>query len=135
MEKQKAAIDNRTKGRLSKSERRQQLLETARLIVREEGADRLTLGHLAVRAGVSKPVTYEHFETRTGLLIELYRWIDTERIAAFRTLMAQEIDRRKRLYWLWLKLIWPAEPTKVTNFMLSAQRLQEARRKPTCTKS
>ncbi|WP_307008743.1 TetR/AcrR family transcriptional regulator [Agrobacterium tumefaciens] len=89
VEKQKAAIDNRTTGRLSKPERRQQLLETARLIVREEGADRLTLGHLAARAGVSKPVTYEHFETRTGLLIELYRWIDTERIAAFRTLMAQ----------------------------------------------
>ena len=90
VEKTKVAIDNRTTGRLSKPERRQQLLETARLIVREEGADRLTLGHLAVRAGVSKPVTYEHFETRTGLLIELYRWIDTERIAAFRTLMAQE---------------------------------------------
>jgi AcrR family transcriptional regulator len=90
VEKPKVAIDNRTTGRLSKPERRQQLLETARLIVREEGADRLTLGHLAVCAGVSKPVTYEHFETRTGLLIELYRWIDTERITAFRTLMAQE---------------------------------------------
>ncbi|WP_320200781.1 TetR/AcrR family transcriptional regulator (plasmid) [Agrobacterium sp. rho-13.3] len=90
MEKPKVAVDNRTAGRLSKPERRQQLLETARLIVREEGADRLTLGHLAVRAGVSKPVTYEHFETRTGLLIELYRWIDTERITAFRTLMAQD---------------------------------------------
>ncbi len=90
MEKTKVAIDNRTTGRLSKPERRQQLLETARLIVREEGADRLTLGHLAVRAGVSKPVTYEHFDTRTGLLIDLYRWIDTERIAAFRTLMAEQ---------------------------------------------
>ena len=90
MEKPKVAADNRTSGRLSKPERRQQLLETARLIVREEGADKLTLGHLAVRAGVSKPVTYEHFETRTGLLIDLYRWIDTERIAAFRTLMAQK---------------------------------------------
>ena len=90
MEKSKVAADNRTAGRLSKPERRQQLLETARLIVREEGADKLTLGHLAVRAGVSKPVTYEHFETRTGLLIDLYRWIDTERIAAFRTLMAEQ---------------------------------------------
>jgi AcrR family transcriptional regulator len=90
VEKLKVGVDNRTAGRLSKPERRQQLLETARLIVQEEGADRLTLGHLAVRAGVSKPVTYEHFETRTGLLIELYRWIDTERIAAFRTLMAEQ---------------------------------------------
>ncbi|PDT21343.1 TetR/AcrR family transcriptional regulator [Rhizobium hidalgonense] len=89
MEKTKSTVDNRSVGRLSKSERRQQLLETARLVVREEGADKLTLAHLAARAGVSKPVTYEHFETRTGLLIELYRWIDTERISAFRSLMAQ----------------------------------------------
>jgi AcrR family transcriptional regulator len=64
------------------------LLETALRIVREEGADRLTLGHLASRAGVSKPVAYEHFGTRSGLLIALYRWIDTERVDAFRDAMA-----------------------------------------------
>ncbi|WP_413733412.1 TetR/AcrR family transcriptional regulator [Sodalis sp. RH21] len=55
-------------GRLSKAERRRQLLDTVLVIIREEGADRLTLGHLAVRAGVSKPITYEHFNTRAGLL-------------------------------------------------------------------
>ena len=60
----------------------------ALLIVREEGADRLTLGHLAARAGVSKPVAYDHFGTRSGLLIELYRWIDLERVDAFRASMA-----------------------------------------------
>ncbi|MDU9021859.1 TetR/AcrR family transcriptional regulator [Pseudomonas corrugata] len=74
--------------RLSKAERRRQLLDTALLVVREEGADRLTLGHLAVRAGVSKPVVYDHFGTRSGLLIELYKWIDTERVNAFRDAMA-----------------------------------------------
>jgi AcrR family transcriptional regulator len=74
--------------RLSKAERRRQLLQTAMLIVREEDADRLTLGHLAVRAGVSKPVVYDHFNTRSALLIELYRWIDTERVDAFRNAMA-----------------------------------------------
>jgi AcrR family transcriptional regulator len=73
--------------RLSKAERRRQLLDTALLIVREEGADRLTLGHLAARAGVSKPVAYDHFGTRSGLLIELYRWIDMERVNAFRDAM------------------------------------------------
>ncbi|HAC69990.1 MAG TPA: TetR family transcriptional regulator, partial [Pseudomonas sp.] len=60
------------------------MLETARFIAREEGADRLTLGHLAVRAGVSKPVVYEHFGTRSGLLIELYRWLDLAQMDAFR---------------------------------------------------
>jgi AcrR family transcriptional regulator len=74
--------------RLTKADRRQQLLATALEVIREEGADNLTLGHLAVRAVVSKPVVYDHFGTRSGLLIELYRWIDTERVEAFRQAMA-----------------------------------------------
>lgn len=81
------AAGRATSRRLSKAERRRQLLDTALLIVREEGADRLTLGHLAARAGVSKPVAYDHFGTRSGLLIELYRWIDTEKVDAFREAM------------------------------------------------
>jgi len=74
--------------RLSKAERRQQLLDTALLIVRQENADRLTLGHLAARAGVSKPVVYDHFATRSALLIQLYRWIDMERIRTFTDAMS-----------------------------------------------
>lgn len=89
VEKSLQAAGRRAVGRrLTKDERRRQLLDTALLIVREEGADRLTLGHLAVRAGVSKPVAYDHFETRSALLIELYRWIDMERVNAFRAAMA-----------------------------------------------
>ncbi|EPC03212.1 hypothetical protein L861_23165 [Litchfieldella anticariensis FP35 = DSM 16096] len=73
-----------TSRRLSKAERRRQLLDTAILIVRDEGADRLTLGHLATRAGVSKPVAYDHFGTRSKLLIELYKSIDIEQANALR---------------------------------------------------
>ena len=73
--------------RLPQAERRRQLLEVARQIVREDGADHLTLGNLAIRAGVSKPVVYGHFGTRSGLLIELYRWIDTDKVQSFRKLM------------------------------------------------
>ncbi len=74
--------------RLSRADRRQQLLETALLIVREEGADRLTLGHLAARAGVSKPIAYEHFGSRSGLLIELYRSLDGDQVRKLRTALA-----------------------------------------------
>ena len=81
--------------RLRRTERRRQLLDTALVIVREEGADRLTLGHLAARAGVSKPVAYDHFETRSGLLIELYRWIDIERVNAFREALTTSKRSRK----------------------------------------
>lgn len=82
-----AAAGSSSPRRLPKAGRRRQLLETALVIVREEGADRLTLGHLAARAGVSKPIAYDHFATRSGLLIELYRWIDVERVNAFRDAM------------------------------------------------
>lgn len=66
--------------RLPKAERREQLLETARHIVRDEGTQALTLGHLAERAGVSKPITYEHFETRSGLLVALAQQMDDRQV-------------------------------------------------------
>lgn len=74
--------------RLPKAERHRQLLSSARAIVRDEGADRLTLGRLSEAAGVSKPVVYDHFPTRTALLIELYKWLDAEQVDAFRHAMA-----------------------------------------------
>lgn len=75
--------------RLSRDQRRRQLLDVALTIVREEGADRLTLGHLADRAAVSKPVVYDHFETRSVLLITLYRMIDMAKVRAFEDAMAR----------------------------------------------
>lgn len=71
-----------TTKRLPKAERRTQLLATAQQIVREEGTDALTLGHLAERAGVSKPITYGHFQTRSGLLVALARELDDRHIEA-----------------------------------------------------
>lgn len=66
--------------KLPKPERRTQLLDTARNILRECGADALTLGHLAERAGVSKPIAYKHFGTREGLLIALSEEIEARHI-------------------------------------------------------
>jgi AcrR family transcriptional regulator len=64
------------------------LLDVALAILREEGADRLTLGRLAARAGVSKPIPYEHFGTRPGLLTALYRSLDEEQANALRTALS-----------------------------------------------
>jgi AcrR family transcriptional regulator len=68
--------------KLPKAERREQLLETAQAILREEGTDALTLGHLAECAGVSKPIAYEHFGTRAGLLIALCSAYDQRQMLA-----------------------------------------------------
>src|SRR5215510_6426094 len=61
---------------MAKEERRRQLMETALAIVRDEGTEALTLARLAERAGVTKPIAYEHFGTRSGLLIALFRDYD-----------------------------------------------------------
>jgi AcrR family transcriptional regulator len=62
--------------RLSKEARREQLLDAALRLVREQGADGLTLVTLAEAAGVSRPIAYGHFGTRTGLLLALYRRLE-----------------------------------------------------------
>lgn len=67
--------------RLPRQERYRQLIEVAWRIVRESGTDALTLGSLAVQAGVAKPVVYDHFATRNGLLAALYCEFDLQQNA------------------------------------------------------
>ncbi|MET1079673.1 MAG: TetR/AcrR family transcriptional regulator [Pseudomonas sp.] len=62
--------------RLSREERQRQLLDVAWKLVREDGTEGLTLGRLAEQAGVTKPVVYDHFGTRPGLLAALYKKFD-----------------------------------------------------------
>lgn len=56
-------------------------MEVAWRIVREEGTDALTLPRLAEQAGVAKPVVYDHFSTRPGLLAALYQDFDSRQTA------------------------------------------------------
>ncbi|MFI6817790.1 TetR/AcrR family transcriptional regulator [Nonomuraea sp. NPDC050328] len=64
--------------RLSKEARREQLLDAALTIVRTRGADELTLPTLAEVARVSRPIVYDHFATRAGLLLALYLRLDEQ---------------------------------------------------------
>jgi AcrR family transcriptional regulator len=68
--------------RLAKPARREQLLDTALALVREQGTDGLTLATLAEAAGVSRPIVYDHFGTRPELLLALYRQLDERHRAA-----------------------------------------------------
>ncbi|MDU6924541.1 TetR/AcrR family transcriptional regulator [Franconibacter helveticus] len=71
----------RARQRLSREERYEQLTEMAWRIIRQEGTEALTLGHLAACAGVTKPVVYDHFTSRAGLLAALYRDYDQRQTA------------------------------------------------------
>lgn len=74
--------------RLSRADRLRRLIDISWRIVREEGTDALTLPRLAQAAGVAKPVVYDHFGTRNGLLAALYRDYDLRQTAMLDT--AQE---------------------------------------------
>ncbi|GAB1576870.1 TetR/AcrR family transcriptional regulator [Bordetella petrii] len=67
--------------RLSRDERHQQLLDTAWQLIGDEGSEALSLGRLAERSGVTKPVVYDHFGTRMGLLVALYKAFDARQNA------------------------------------------------------
>ncbi len=55
------------KQRLSAAERRSQLLEVARKVFAARGYEATSLDDVAKKAGVSKPILYEHFGAKEGL--------------------------------------------------------------------
>jgi AcrR family transcriptional regulator len=64
-EQGKARRDGR--GRMTGKERREQLLDVGRSLFAEKGFDATSVEEIAQRAGVSKPVVYEHFGGKEGL--------------------------------------------------------------------
>lgn len=67
--------------RLSRADRLRQLIDVSWDIIRQDGTDALTLPNLALRAQVAKPVVYDHFGTRNGLLARLYQDFDQRQTA------------------------------------------------------
>ncbi len=59
-------------GRLTKEDRREQLLDSAADIIVERGPASLTMEGLAERASVSKALPYQHFENAGAVLVALY---------------------------------------------------------------
>lgn len=81
--------DDGRRRRMPRGERRAQLLAVARELIRERGTDEFTLGRLAERAGVTKPVVYDHFGDRAGALAELYREFEEQQRATLTAALAE----------------------------------------------
>jgi AcrR family transcriptional regulator len=64
--RQPAARARRPRTRLTAAERREQLLVIARELFAERGFEGTSVEEIAARAGVSKPVVYEHFGGKEG---------------------------------------------------------------------
>jgi AcrR family transcriptional regulator len=57
--------------RLRSTERREQLLAVAAELFADSGYDATTMDHVASRAGVTKPLLYQHFESKHDLYEEI----------------------------------------------------------------
>jgi AcrR family transcriptional regulator len=57
--------------RLPKAERRAQLLEAALEVFSADGYHAAGMDHIAERAGVTKPVLYQHFPSKLDLYLAL----------------------------------------------------------------
>lgn len=65
METPSATTHRRT--RMTRSARREQLIDTARALFATQGYDAVSIEEIAAHAGVSKPVVYEHFGSKEGI--------------------------------------------------------------------
>jgi AcrR family transcriptional regulator len=59
--------DGKPRVRMTGRERREQLLDVGRSLFAEKGFEATSIEEIAARAGVSKPVVYEHFGGKEGL--------------------------------------------------------------------
>ncbi len=73
--------------RLTAAERREQLLDTARAIVAEQGFHDVLIEAIAKRAGITRPVIYAHFEDLDALLAALLEREALRALAALNSVM------------------------------------------------
>lgn len=83
--------------RLPRTVRRAQLLDKALEVFVEQGYHAASMDEIAVRAGVSKPVLYQHFPGKLDLYLALLETSCDTVIAAVRDALASTTDNRKRV--------------------------------------
>ncbi len=83
--------------RLPRDARRAQLLGVAREVFVEQGYHSASMDEIAERAGVSKPVLYQHFPGKLDLYLALLTTSADEIIAGVATALASTTDNRRRV--------------------------------------
>ena len=83
--------------RLPRSLRRKQLLGAAREVFVAQGYHAAVMDEIAERAGVSKPVLYQHFPSKRDLYLALLEQHTDELVAATREALASTTDNKQRV--------------------------------------
>ncbi|HEY5335848.1 MAG TPA: TetR/AcrR family transcriptional regulator [Mycobacteriales bacterium] len=85
------------RARLPRPARRRQLLDAARDTFVAQGYHAAAMDDIAVRAGVSKPVLYQHFPSKQELYLALLDSAADDLVSAVRTALESTIDNRVRV--------------------------------------
>jgi AcrR family transcriptional regulator len=95
--------------RLPRSTRRQQLLDVALARFGAQGYHDTSMEEIAEEAGVTKPVVYQHFASKTELYLELLAAVGEEVIDAITDVAGREHDPQSRVqagfetYFRWVR--------------------------------
>ena len=83
---------------MTRDDRRDHLLDAALGLLESDGAAAVTMERVAERAGVSKPVVYDHFANRSALVVAVLArtWADAEGLVAGRAAEATTPAERIR---------------------------------------
>lgn len=95
-ETRKAA--GRRGGRLPRGERREQLLEAASELFVDRGYHAAGMDEIAERAGVSKPVLYQHFASKLDLYLAVLQQHVEIMVTSVREALDTTTDNRQRLH-------------------------------------
>ena len=83
--------------RMPRSERRAQLLESAQAVFVDRGYHAAAMDDIAERAGVSKPVLYQHFPSKLELYLALLDQHADSLVGRVREALASTTDNRLRV--------------------------------------
>lgn len=92
-----SAAQPASRGRMPRSERRQQLLDAAREIFVSAGYHQAAMDDIAERAGVSKPVLYQHFPGKLELYLALLDLHIRDLVGRIERSMQEKTDNRDRV--------------------------------------
>jgi AcrR family transcriptional regulator len=88
----------RSAARMPRSARRKQLLAAAQQVFVSNGYHAAAMDDIAVRAGVSKPVLYQHFPGKLDLYLALLDTHAEELVTRVRSALADSEDNRTRIH-------------------------------------
>lgn len=92
-----AARKRASGGRLPRGERRDQLLSTASDVFVDRGYHSAGMDEIADRAGVSKPVLYQHFSSKLDLYLAVLQQHGDILVAGVQEALSTTTDNRRRL--------------------------------------